>query len=42
MFKDFAPVTLVISAPFGMLLHPSFPAKWVKEFITAAGRTRAR
>jgi tripartite-type tricarboxylate transporter receptor subunit TctC len=33
VFKDFAPVTLVISTPFGMLLHPSFPAKSVKEFI---------
>jgi len=37
VFKDFAPVTLVISTPFGMLLHPSFPAKSVKEFI-AYGR----
>ena len=36
VFKDFAPVTLVISTPFGLLLHPSFPAKSVKEFIAYA------
>ena len=34
--KDFAPVTLVISTPFGLLLHPAFPAKSVKEFIAYA------
>ena len=34
--RDFAPVTLVISTPFGLLLHPSFPAKSVKEFIAYA------
>ena len=32
-FKDFAPITLVISTPFGLLLHPAVPAKTVKEFI---------
>ena len=36
VFKDFAPITLVISTPFGMLLHPTFPAKSVKEFIAYA------
>jgi tripartite-type tricarboxylate transporter receptor subunit TctC len=35
-FKDFAPVTMVISTPFGLLLHPSVPAKSVKEFIAYA------
>jgi tripartite-type tricarboxylate transporter receptor subunit TctC len=35
-FKDFAPVTLFISSPFGLLLHPSVPAKTVKEFIAYA------
>lgn len=35
-FKDFAPVTLFISSPFGLLLHPSLPAKTVKEFIAYA------
>ena len=34
--KDFAPITLVISSPFGLLLHPSVPAKTVKEFIAHA------
>ena len=36
VFKDFAPVTLVISSPFGLLLHPSVPAKTVKEFVAHA------
>jgi tripartite-type tricarboxylate transporter receptor subunit TctC len=36
VFRDFAPITLVISTPFGMLLHPSFPAKSVKDFIAHA------
>jgi len=31
--KDFAPITLVISTPLGMLLHPAVPAKTAKEFI---------
>jgi tripartite-type tricarboxylate transporter receptor subunit TctC len=35
-FTDFAPITLVISTPFGLLLHPSVPAKTVKEFIAHA------
>ncbi len=35
-FKDFAPVTMVISTPFGLLLNPSVPAKTVKEFIAHA------
>jgi tripartite-type tricarboxylate transporter receptor subunit TctC len=35
-FTDFAPVTLFISSPFGLLLHPSVPAKTVKEFIAYA------
>ena len=34
--KDFAPVTLVIASPLGLLLHPSVPAKTVKEFIAHA------
>src|SRR5688572_21873196 len=34
--KDFAPVTLVISSPLGLLLHPAVPAKTVKEFIAHA------
>lgn len=34
--KDFAPITLVISSSPGMFLHPSVPAKTVKEFIAHA------
>lgn len=34
--KDFAPITLVISSPPGMMLNPAVPAKTVKEFITHA------
>jgi tripartite-type tricarboxylate transporter receptor subunit TctC len=36
-FKDFTPITQVIVSPFGLLLHPSVPAKTVKEFIAYAG-----
>src|SRR5262245_7060175 len=34
--RDFRPITRVISTPFGLLLHPSVPAKTVKEFIAYA------
>ena len=34
--KDFAPITLVITAPLGMMLNPAVPAKTVKEFIAHA------
>lgn len=34
--KDFAPITLVISSPPGMMLHPALPASTVKEFIAHA------
>jgi len=34
--KDFAPITLVVSSPTGMFLHPAVPAKTVKEFIAHA------
>jgi tripartite-type tricarboxylate transporter receptor subunit TctC len=34
--KDFAPVTEVIATPLVMLIHPSVPAKTVKEFIAYA------
>ena len=34
--KDFAPITLVITSPPGMMLHPAVPAKTVKEFIAHA------
>jgi tripartite-type tricarboxylate transporter receptor subunit TctC len=35
-FKDFAPLTQAIASPFGLMVHPSVPAKSVKEFITYA------
>jgi tripartite-type tricarboxylate transporter receptor subunit TctC len=34
--KDLAPVSLIASAPFVMVVHPSVPAKSVKEFIALA------
>ena len=34
--KDFAPVTLVSSAPNILIIHPSLPAKSVKELIGLA------
>ena len=34
--KDFAPVTLVSVAPLVLVVHPSLPAKNVKEFIAIA------
>jgi tripartite-type tricarboxylate transporter receptor subunit TctC len=37
--RDFAPITLVILSPFGLLLHPSVPAKTVKEFVAYAKAT---
>lgn len=35
-FQDFAPITQAITSPFGLLLHPSVPARSVKEFIAYA------
>jgi tripartite-type tricarboxylate transporter receptor subunit TctC len=35
-FKDFAPITQAILSPFGLLLHPSVPAKTVKDFVAYA------
>ena len=34
--RDFAPLTLVISTPFGLLLHPAVPARSVQELIAYA------
>ena len=34
--RDFAPITLVATTPFVLDLHPSVPARTVKEFITLA------
>jgi tripartite-type tricarboxylate transporter receptor subunit TctC len=40
--KDFAPVTLLISAPLGLLVHPSVPAKTVGELIAHAKVNRGK
>jgi tripartite-type tricarboxylate transporter receptor subunit TctC len=34
--KDFAPITQLIAAPMGLMLHPSVPAKSVKELVAYA------
>src|SRR5689334_22623916 len=34
--KDFAPVSLVVQAPFLLLVHPSLPARNVKELVALA------
>jgi tripartite-type tricarboxylate transporter receptor subunit TctC len=34
--RDFAPVSLVASIPFAMIVHPSVPAKTVAEFVVLA------
>jgi tripartite-type tricarboxylate transporter receptor subunit TctC len=41
-FKDFTPITQAIVSPFGLLLHPSVPAKTVKEFIAYAKASPGR
>ncbi len=34
--RDFAPISLATSAPMVLIIHPSLPAKTVKEFIALA------
>ena len=34
--KDFAPITLLIASPLGLIVHPSLPARSVKEFVAHA------
>ncbi len=34
--KDFAPITLLAMVPNGMVVHPSFPARNVKDFLAIA------
>jgi tripartite-type tricarboxylate transporter receptor subunit TctC len=36
--KDFAPVSLMASSPFVLVVHPSVPAKSVAEFVALAKR----
>jgi tripartite-type tricarboxylate transporter receptor subunit TctC len=33
--KDFAPATIVAAAPHVLVVHPSFPARDVSEFVAA-------
>ena len=40
--RDFAPVTLVASVPFVMVVHPSLPVKTVAEFVEHAKRNPGR
>lgn len=34
--RDFAPITIVIASPVGLLVHPSVQARTVKEFVALA------
>ncbi len=34
--RDFAPITLVVTIPYLLLVHPSFPAQSVKELLALA------
>ncbi|MBC7779819.1 MAG: tripartite tricarboxylate transporter substrate binding protein [Proteobacteria bacterium] len=40
--KDFAPVAIFATSPNLLLVHPSFPAKTVKEFIAVAKKNPGR
>ena len=40
--KDFAPVTIVMITPLTLQLHPSVPAKTVKEFIAYAKQNEGK
>ncbi|HEV7392580.1 MAG TPA: tripartite tricarboxylate transporter substrate binding protein, partial [Burkholderiales bacterium] len=40
--KDFAPITIVITTPLTMQLHPSVPSKTVKEFIAYAKQNEGK
>ncbi len=40
--KDFAPVAVFSTSPNLLLVHPSFPAKTVKEFIAAARKSKGK
>jgi tripartite-type tricarboxylate transporter receptor subunit TctC len=36
LVKDFAPVSLLVLSPYGVALHPSLPARSIKELIALA------
>jgi tripartite-type tricarboxylate transporter receptor subunit TctC len=40
--KDFAPIAVFATSPNLLLVHPSFPAKTVKEFIAVARKNSGR
>ena len=40
--KDFAPITLVASTAYVLVVHPSVPVRTVKDFIALAKRTPGR
>jgi tripartite-type tricarboxylate transporter receptor subunit TctC len=40
--RDFAPITIVIATPLTLQLHPSVPAKTVKEFIAHAKQNESK
>jgi tripartite-type tricarboxylate transporter receptor subunit TctC len=40
--RDFAPITIVIATPLTLQLHPSVPAKTVKEFIAYAKQNEGK
>ena len=39
--KDFTPITLAGSSPLLMVVHPSFPAKTLSEFMALAKKSKA-
>ena len=41
-FRDFAPITLLIAAPMGVLVHPSVPAKNITELVAHAKSQQGR
>ena len=38
--KDFAPITLIATSPFLLVVHPSLPAKNVQEFVALSRATK--
>ena len=37
--RDFAPISLVVSAPYVLIVHPSVPVRSVQDLIAAGGKT---
>jgi tripartite-type tricarboxylate transporter receptor subunit TctC len=36
VFKDFKPVSMIVAAPYALVMYPGIPAKTVKELVTLA------